>query len=81
MPKPKPLPKTFRDVLSLWPSRAAFARAIGVEYVNAQMMDKRDSIGARHWKAVAKAAAKIEHPEITIEYLAELADRKRAVAA
>jgi hypothetical protein len=77
MPKTKHAPKSFKEVISLWPTRVAFARSIGVEYVNAQMMDKRNSIHARHWQAVSRAAAKIGHPEITIECLADVAERRK----
>lgn len=71
-------PKTFTDLIGLWPDRPSFARAIGVKNITAQQMAYRDSINAKYFGAVIKAAKKAGLDEITLELLSEIAERRKA---
>lgn len=71
---------SFRDIIRLWPTRADFAKAIGVKYTTAQQMDRRDAINIRHFSRVVAAASLIQHPEVTHGKLMQLAERKDEAA-
>jgi len=67
---------TFREVIDLWPSRAAFADAIGAERVTARSWWQRDRIPSAWWSRVVDAAP--EEDGVTLELLASLAAEKSA---
>ncbi len=65
--------KNFIDVIDQWPSLQSFATDIGVLYVTAQLMRHRNSIAAKHWKAVVEGARQRKIRGVTLEVLAQLA--------
>ena len=76
---------TFRALIDLWPapSRSNFARDLGLDYVHAQSMHRRNSISPKHWPGVVAAAEVRGIPGITTELLAGLAmarDLERAAS-
>lgn len=69
---------SFRDVISLWPSRPALASDLGTDrllVVNAWW--NRDSIPAAEFLNVVRAAEKNGYP-VTLELLAQIAEKRRA---
>jgi len=49
--------KTFRDLITRWPSVAEFARDIGVGYEAARKMRDRGNIDVEHWDTLIQAAS------------------------
>lgn len=68
----------FRTLIDRWPNLPTFAADIGVKYVTAQAMQRRDSVSAEHWPAMIAAAAKREIEGITLESLVEIKASRRA---
>lgn len=64
--------KTFRDIIALWGSYAALARDVNEPYVTVQQWHWRNSIPARVWPIVVKAAADRGYAQVTLEALAAL---------
>jgi hypothetical protein len=64
-------PKTHADVIALWPTRAEFARAIGVSASFARTM-ARDGIPPRRFNAVVDAVARAGFAPITYADLAQM---------
>lgn len=84
MSKATPAPRSFAQVIWLWPEPRItnFASDIGVSYVTAQLMRHRDSINPDHWPAIVDAAKRRGIPNITLALLTELrAKRKRTERA
>jgi hypothetical protein len=50
--------KTFRDIISKWPSVSDFADDIGVEENTAKQMRTRNSVNAKYWTSMVTAAQK-----------------------
>ena len=48
--------RNFREVIEIWPDRAAFARAIGVHYQTARKMFDRCNIRHEYWSDVIAGA-------------------------
>lgn len=69
------------SVINLWPSIRAFSEAIGVELEAARKMRQRGRIPPAHWLAVADAAQKANHPEVTMEALGQAARAAKVAAA
>lgn len=65
--------ESFTDVIRLWPTLADFAQDIGVEVTHAQTIKNRNSIPAKYWWTLTKAAKKRGLKIINIETLARLA--------
>lgn len=63
-------PTSHREIVSRWPSIAAFADDIGVAYETAKKMNQRSSIGRDYWLKVVEAAAKRGIDGISIELIA-----------
>lgn len=42
-------PDTFKKLLDLWETPKALSEALGVQYVTAQLMIRRNSVGIDHW--------------------------------
>lgn len=63
---------SIRDLVGLWPTRAAFAAATGVPLERVHKWVSADAIPARHWRAVLIAAREIEAHCVTAERLVEL---------
>lgn len=64
---------SFSAIIDRWPSLAAFAADLGVKYVTAQVMRHRDSISARHWGRLVKAARRRGFEGVTLDALAAIA--------
>jgi len=67
------MPASFRAIIALWPSRAAFARDVGIIYNTAAAWYGRDTIPAENWVAVIEAAARRGLDGVNAEKLAALA--------
>lgn len=74
------MPDSFRSVISRWPSLADFADDIGVVENTAKQMKKRDSIPHVYWACVVTGAKQRGLKGVTLEALAQLADRRRRAA-
>lgn len=71
-------PTSFTAVIDLWGNTAAFARDIGEPYENARQWRLNDSIPARAYAAIVRAAAAAGHPGVTHELLCGFAEAKHA---
>lgn len=47
---------THRDIVNLWPTATALASDIGASEITVRQWRNRNSIPARHWQAVLRAA-------------------------
>ena len=65
--------RSFSDIENLWPTRAAFARAVDANQEVVRKWTLRGKIPSSYWVRVVAASRKIGHP-ITFRLLAELAD-------
>lgn len=63
---------TFKDIISLWPSRPVLAKKLGLPKVNVDMWFHRDSIPPAHWHALSSLARRERKSGVTIEQLATL---------
>jgi hypothetical protein len=68
--------KTFREVISLWPSIEAMAEDVGAKEPAVRKWQQRDRIPADYWFSVAGAANR-RGETISVEKLAEIAARTR----
>jgi hypothetical protein len=66
-----------REIIELWPSIPAFARAIGVTKANAKMMRARNRIPETRYNDVVAAIQQAGFPPITYAQLAEGATSRR----
>ena len=66
----------FSDVINLWQTAELFGRAIGVSGISARTMRRRDSISAKYWTRVEKAALEIGRKDVTAALLASFAARR-----
>lgn len=64
-------PVCISDLISRWPTIAAFAAAVGCGYEAARKMRDRESIAPEHWQRVIAAAAAHQVPGVTLEWLTE----------
>lgn len=67
---------SFKEIISRWPSLAAFAEDIGVPEKTAAQIKWRDSVASKYWKAMVDGAARREISGVTLEVLADLAARR-----
>jgi hypothetical protein len=58
-----------KEIIELWPTRAEFAREVGVSYQTARQWYARDGIPARHWPEIVNAARKRNFSGVTLETL------------
>lgn len=65
-------PTTHQEVINLWPSKAEFARAIGVNEANARKMAVL-GIPGKHYATVVRALADCGFPPLTYAELADMA--------
>lgn len=68
--------KDFRDVIDRWKSCEAFAADIGIKGHHARTMRTRNSIPDEYWNASVDAAARRGFHDITLQLLADLAERR-----
>lgn len=65
--------KTFRDIISKWPSISDFAEDIGVEENTAKQMRTRNSVNGKYWTPMVKAAKargiNLTHEQLNAAYI------------
>lgn len=66
-------PKSFRELIDLWPSQKDFAAETGIIYVTARTMYRRNRIGPEYWPSILAAAKKRRFFTVRKELLADLA--------
>lgn len=71
---------SFRSVIAAWPSLAVFASDIGVAENTAKKMRQRDSIAPEYWSSAVTAADVRGVAGVTLELLAQLAEKRRRAA-
>lgn len=71
---------SFADVIERFNGPAAFAREVGMTPGAAKQAKRRDSLSAEWFAATASAAQRKGLSEITLDRLAELAQRRRQAA-
>jgi hypothetical protein len=64
---------THADLINLWPSLASFAEDLGVQYVTAKAMRRRESIPAGYWLQMIDCASRREIEGVTLDALARAA--------
>jgi hypothetical protein len=69
--------QSFAQIIDLFGGPAEFARAVGMTPGAAKQAKRRDSINAEWFARTARAAAANDIP-VTVDVLAELAERKAA---
>jgi hypothetical protein len=79
MKEKTPVYKNHREIILLWGKRSCYAAAIDVPDKTAQSHYDRNSIGYGNLKKVVDAAAKIGHPEVTLDMLMELKPVRRRI--
>lgn len=72
--------QTFDDLLSLWESPKDLSAALGVPYVNAQLMKHRKSVGLNHWPRLIAAAGE-KGIQLTTDDLLAMRSRTREASA
>ena len=65
-------PNSIPDLISRWPTVAAFAADIGCKYQAAIKMRDREAINVRHWIAVVDAADGMGVEGVDLNWLAEM---------
>ena len=70
-------PTTFKELLDLWDTPKALSAELGVPYINAQQMKRRQSVGVDHWPTLIKLAAS-KGVKITTDDLVAMRSRKVA---
>lgn len=65
---------TFAQIISLWPTISALADDIGVQYVTAQAMARRERIPSRYWNALVAGAQRRGFVGVTLEVLADISE-------
>lgn len=74
-------PLSFASITRLWPKRADLARDLGTYDGLVQQWMLKDFIPCEWWQALVGAAARRGIEGVTLEVLAELAQRRRLAAA
>jgi hypothetical protein len=69
--------QSFAQIIDLFGGPADFARAVGMTAGAAKQAKRRDSLSGEWFAATARAAA-ANDISVTVEVLADLAERKRA---
>lgn len=71
----EPLPD-FRSIMELWPSRAEFARDVGMSEAMAGQAYRTNSIHARWYQDIIRAAHKRDIEGLTLDLLVTLSKRR-----
>lgn len=71
---------TFSDIIARWPSAVALAEDIGESEITVRSWKQRNSIPARHWLSIVRAAQK-RKVEVGLEDLAQAASSDEGRAA
>lgn len=64
-------PKTFREIIDLWPTQSAFSRVIGVNRQNVSEWHRRNKIPDRYWRATLEAMRAYGY-ELDADYLLDV---------
>lgn len=72
-------PTSFEELLGLWETPKALSVALGVPYVNAQMMKRRKSVDVLHWPRLIELLA-ARGTIITNDDLVAMAVKRREAA-
>jgi hypothetical protein len=72
-------PTSFDELLGLWETPKALSVALGVPYVNAQMMKRRKSVDVLHWPRLIELLA-ARGTIITNDDLVAMAVKRREAA-
>ena len=75
------MPKSFSEIVDLWPSFAAMADDIGAKANTVAKWHLRDRISPDCWLAVAEAAERRGYDGVTVDLMARLAAGTRANTA
>jgi hypothetical protein len=75
------MPPVFAPIFNRWPALADFARDVGCPAKTAREWVRNDSIPSAWFAAVVRAALSRGFPEITADYLAVIAERRRLARA
>jgi len=68
--------RTFRDLIKLWPTRAIFAREMGIGYEAAAAMYGRSFVHPHHWDRLLSAAQRRDI-QLTAADLISMSDKRR----
>jgi len=69
-------PTSISDLISRWPTVAAFTSDVGCGYEAGRKMRDRESIAPEHWRAVVGACERKGVEGVTLDWLAEQAERR-----
>lgn len=70
-----PVARSFRDVIEKWDHKSTFADDVGVPYERAKAWWRRDRIPGAYFAAVAGAARRRGHDDVTETTLSAIAAR------
>ena len=70
-----------KDIIRLWPSRAALATDCGVRVGVVKQWERRNSIPSAYWAATVAGALTRGIPNVTLECLAQVAAQRRLFAS
>ena len=73
-----PQPRTFRDIIGLWPSAAQMARDLATLERTVRKWRDRGSIPPEHYPAIIKAAQRRGFGAVTLELLHAIYTRRWA---
>jgi len=68
--------RTFRDLIEQWPTRAIFARELGIGYEAAAAMYGRSFVHPHYWERLLNAAERREI-HVSPEDLMRMSDKRR----
>lgn len=72
--------QTFTDIICCWDSTSDYADDIGVSHGHAAVMKHRNKIPDRYWNRTVEAAHRRGFAAVTLELLANLAQRNKEAA-
>lgn len=72
-------PTTFDELLNLWGTPKELSLALGVPYINAQMMKRRKSVDVVHWPRLIDLASAMD-VRLTNDDLVAMAVKRRVAA-
>lgn len=69
--------KSHAELIALWPSLSEFAAAIAVNYDQAKLMKRRNSIAVEHWPKLVEDAARRGFADINYTSLVDAVVARR----
>ena len=70
-------PKTFAEVIAVWPSAWAMARDLYLPNGTVQKWKERGNIRSKHWNQIVRAARVHNFDQITLQVLADIAAKQK----